>query len=64
MVHLRSRTSECSSWLSRMQIVKDMETQKLKRDRLQAIQLKLARLGYGAELAAMSSVDILASIAL
>ncbi|SJL17103.1 uncharacterized protein ARMOST_20645 [Armillaria ostoyae] len=60
MAHLRSRASECSSWLSRMQIVKDMETEKLKRNRLQAIQRKLAYVGYGAELAAMPSVDILA----
>ncbi|PBK96190.1 hypothetical protein ARMGADRAFT_1077697 [Armillaria gallica] len=56
----RWREYECSSWLSRMQVVKDMETEKLKRNRLQAIQLKLACLGYGAELAAMPSVDILA----
>ncbi|KAK0421426.1 hypothetical protein EV421DRAFT_1997214 [Armillaria borealis] len=60
MAHLRSHASECSSWLSRMQIVKEMETEKLKRNRLQAIQQKLACLGYGAELAAMPSVDILA----
>ncbi|PBK96200.1 hypothetical protein ARMGADRAFT_1077705 [Armillaria gallica] len=54
------RASECSSWLSRMQVVKDMKVQKLKRNRLQAIQLKLACLGYGAELAMMPSVDIIA----
>ncbi|KAK0421514.1 hypothetical protein EV421DRAFT_1917316 [Armillaria borealis] len=60
MAHLRSRASECSSWLSRMQIVKDIETEKLKRNRLQAIQQKLACLGYGAELAAMPSINILA----
>ncbi|KAK0185441.1 hypothetical protein F5146DRAFT_181102 [Armillaria mellea] len=60
MVKLRSHPSECSSWLSRIQIYKGMGTEKLKRYRLQAIQRKLAYPGYGAELAAMSSVDIVA----
>ncbi|PBK64660.1 hypothetical protein ARMSODRAFT_457500 [Armillaria solidipes] len=43
-----------------MQIDKYVETEKLKRNRLQAIQQKLVDLGYGAELAAMPSLDILA----
>ncbi|KAK0222362.1 hypothetical protein IW262DRAFT_1553627 [Armillaria fumosa] len=59
MVDLRSHASEVSSWLSQMQIEKDTETEKLKRNRLQAIQQKLVDLGYGAELAAMPDVDIL-----
>ncbi|KAK0222366.1 hypothetical protein IW262DRAFT_1493975 [Armillaria fumosa] len=43
-----------------MQIDKDMETEKLKRNRLQAIQQNLVDLGHGAELASTPSVDILA----
>ncbi|SJL04256.1 uncharacterized protein ARMOST_07633 [Armillaria ostoyae] len=43
-----------------MQIDKDVEAEKLKRNRLEAVQQKLVDLGYRAELAAVPSLDILA----
>ncbi|KAK0421511.1 hypothetical protein EV421DRAFT_1747991 [Armillaria borealis] len=54
--------SKWSSWLSCMQIDKEIETKKLNEDRLQGcrIRQKLVYLGYGAGLIAMPSIDVLA----